>query len=83
MTQFNTAKYKVVFESKVLKGNNGQPLKFYALKEITDYHLSRNIAANAQNIYSESGLTKSMLSVLNSSTLFLMFSVYDATIGQL
>ncbi|MEG0695858.1 hypothetical protein [Algoriella sp.] len=62
MTQFNTAKYIVAFESKVLKGNNGQPLKFYALKEITDYHLSRNIAANAQNIYSESGLTKNMLS---------------------
>lgn len=61
MTQFNTEKYNVAFESKTLKDNNNQPLKFYALKEITEYHLSRNVAANAQNIYSEAGLTKNLL----------------------
>ncbi|WP_312208291.1 hypothetical protein [Empedobacter sp.] len=61
MTQFNTEKYKVAFESSTLKDKNNEPLKFYALKDITQYHLSRNVAANAQNIYSEAGLTKEML----------------------
>lgn len=61
MTQFNTEKYNVAFESKVLKDSKNEPVKFYALKDITQYHLSRNIAANAQNIYSEAGLTKNLL----------------------
>lgn len=61
MTDFNTSEYVVAFESKVLKDDKNQPVKFYALKEITKYHLSRNVAANAQNIYSEAGLTKSLL----------------------
>ena len=54
--------FNMVFESKTEKDNDGNPLRFYALKDTSKYHLSRYVSANAQNIYSESGITKTLLS---------------------
>lgn len=62
----NDIKFKKVFESKMLKDTNGDPLIFYTLVDASQYHLSRYVAASAQNIYSESGLTKSILAKICS-----------------
>jgi len=53
--------YKMVFESKIHFGNDNQPLRFYTLRDISKFHISRYISANAQNIYSESGITPDLL----------------------
>lgn len=51
-------KYKEVFESKV----HGK--KFYMPANLSDYHISRQIAANAQNIYSAAGGNKDVFGYL-------------------
>lgn len=47
--------YQVVFTSKVHK------IDFYAPVETAEYHMSRYVAAGAQNIYSAAGTTKDYL----------------------
>lgn len=47
--------YKEIFHSKV------HDKKFYAPANDGDYHMSRYIAAGAQNVYSASGATKELL----------------------
>ncbi len=51
-------KYKVVFTSKV------HNIDFYQPVDVSQYHLSRKIAAAAQDIYSQSGATKETLESL-------------------
>ena len=52
----NNPKYKEVFQSKV------HQLKFYMPEDIANgYHMSRYVAAGAQNIYSAAGATKDLL----------------------
>lgn len=55
--------YKVVFESKV------HGCKFYAPSADSDYHLSRYVAAGAQNIYSGAGTTKDALKAITDKML--------------
>ncbi|HEU0227248.1 MAG TPA: hypothetical protein VFQ86_05900 [Arachidicoccus soli] len=50
--------YKLAFESKV----HGK--KFYVPTNLSNYHISRQMAANAQNIYASSGATKDVLKYL-------------------
>lgn len=55
----NNPKYKEVFYSTV------HNLRFYMPEDIaTGYHLSRYVAAGAQNIYSGAGATKDLLDAL-------------------
>lgn len=49
----------MAFESTVHEG-----LRLYVPASDTDYHLSRYVAAGAQNIYSASGATKDLLSAM-------------------
>lgn len=59
MVQFeNNPDYKLAFESKV----HGK--KFYVPSNLSSYHISRQMAANAQNIYASSGATKEVLKYL-------------------
>jgi hypothetical protein len=55
----NNPRYKEVFHSKV------HDLRFYMPEDIAGgYHLSRYVAAGAQNIYSASGATKELLQAM-------------------
>jgi hypothetical protein len=55
----NNPKYKEVFYSKV------HDIKFYMPEDVaTGYHLSRYVAAGAQNIYSSAGATKDLLGAM-------------------
>lgn len=54
----NDANYKLVYESKV----HGK--SFYVPSNLSDYHLSRQMAGNAQNIYGSGGATKDVLDFL-------------------
>lgn len=55
----NNPKYKEVFYSKV------HDIKFYMPEDVaTGYHLSRYVAAGAQNIYSAAGATKDLLGAM-------------------
>jgi hypothetical protein len=55
----NDPKYKEVFYSKI------HHTRFYMPEDIaTGYHLSRYVAAGAQNIYSASGATKDLLGAM-------------------
>lgn len=55
----NNPKYKEVFHSKV------HDLKFYVPEDIANgYHMSRYVAAGAQNIYASSGATKELLGAM-------------------
>lgn len=51
-------KYQLAFESVV------HGIRLYVPTTDTDYHLSRYVAAGAQNIYSASGATKDLLSAM-------------------
>ena len=55
--------FKVVFESEV------HGCKFYAPQSDSDYHLSRYVAAGAQNIYSGAGATKDVLKNITDTML--------------
>ena len=63
-------KFKLQFQSKKfdVQGNilkeGAEPLCFYSLIDLSSYHISRYIAANAQNIYSNSGVTPEVLNAL-------------------
>jgi F0F1-type ATP synthase gamma subunit len=60
----NNPNFKLEFESKSLE-HQGKPLKFYTPANITNgYHLSRYIAATAQNIYSSCGITPEILKAI-------------------
>lgn len=63
MTFENNPLYKVVFESKV------HGCKFYGPSGESDYHLSRYVAAGAQNIYSGAGATKDALQAITDKML--------------
>lgn len=54
--------FEPVFTFQNEKDNTGNTLVMYRLKDTSKYHLSRYVSANAQNIYSESGITKNLLS---------------------
>lgn len=60
-------KYKIEYTSKIFdtKGNpltgDAEPLRYYSLANIADYHISRYIAANAQNMYSAAGITPDVM----------------------
>ncbi|WP_276135030.1 hypothetical protein [Polluticoccus soli] len=55
----NNPKYKEVFHSKV------HDLRFYMPEDVASgYHLSRYVAAGAQNIYSAGGATKDLLGAM-------------------
>ena len=58
----DNAEFEPVFEFKGETDTQGNPLVMYRLKDTSKYHLSRYVSANAQNIYSESGITKELLS---------------------
>lgn len=56
--------YEIAFESKV------HGIKLYVPKEMANgYHMSRYVAAGAQNIFSSSGATKDYLDALTNSML--------------
>lgn len=55
MSYSNNPKYKEVFKSEV------HGVSFYVPVESGDFHTSRYVAANAQNIYSGAGVTKELL----------------------
>src|SRR5690606_1498497 len=59
----DATKYQVVFESKV------HGVKFYTPANDTDYHLSRYVAAGAQNIYSSAGATREVLEAIADNML--------------
>lgn len=55
----NNPKYKEVFHSQV------HNLKFYIPEDVANgYHMSRYVAAGAQNIYAAGGATKQLLSAM-------------------
>lgn len=54
MTFEGNTDYKVIFKSEV------HGISFYAPAQGSDYHMSRYVAAGAQNIYSASGITKEL-----------------------
>lgn len=56
---FTTHSKEVIDGKAVLK-----EVHLYTPSDVTKYHLSRMVAANAQNIYSNSGITKQLLSVM-------------------
>lgn len=59
MVQFeNNPDYKIAFESDVHKK------RFYVPSNLSNYHISRQMAANAQNIYASSGATKDVFKYL-------------------
>lgn len=53
--------FEPVFTFKNEKDNANNPLVMYRLKDASKYHISRYVSANAQNIYSECGITKVLL----------------------
>ncbi|MDV7696289.1 hypothetical protein N6B72_05085 [Chryseobacterium soli] len=62
--------FTLLFESKMFdtsgnalkKGN--EPLRFYAYANISNYHMSRFLAANAQNGYSAAGITPDVMNAI-------------------
>lgn len=54
----NDLRYKLIFESKV------HSKRFYVPKNLSEYHISRQMAGNAQNIYAAGGATKDVLRYL-------------------
>jgi len=50
--------YELAF---TLKRGEQKPILFYKVKSAGEYHISRMVAASAQNIYSASGITSDML----------------------
>lgn len=56
-------KFKLLFESRVHQ-HNGEPLRFYTLADMSEFHMSRYVAANAQNIYSASGITPDLMNAI-------------------
>lgn len=59
-------KYKVEFHSEVTN------ITFYTHAQITDFHVSRHISAQAQNIYSSAGCTREVINELVSNSLELI-----------
>lgn len=60
----NNPKYKEIFHSTV------HDIKFYMPEDIANgYHMSRYVAAGAQNIYSSSGATKELLELMMNKML--------------
>ena len=60
-TQFVSKKFDVSGEP-LKKGV--QPLRYYSYTNISDYHMSRYLAANAQNMYSSSGITPEIMNAI-------------------
>lgn len=62
--------FALQYESKMfdVKGNpltNGaEPLRYYAYTDLTQYHMSRYVASNAQNLYSSAGITPDMINTI-------------------
>lgn len=67
MSYKNDPKFKIQFTSKKFNVNGeelkkgDQPLRYYSHSNISDYHVSRFLAANAQNMYSASGITPEVM----------------------
>lgn len=63
-------KFTLLFESKMFNTNGEQlkagdePLRYYSLANISDYHMSRHLAASAQNMYSAAGVTPTVLNAI-------------------
>ncbi|KAB1228459.1 hypothetical protein [Chryseobacterium viscerum] len=63
-------KFNLLFESKIFNTNGDplkdseEPLRYYSLVNISDYHMSRHLAASAQNMYSASGITPTVLNAI-------------------
>lgn len=62
--------FKLEFESKMfdVSGNTlqdgAEPLRYYSYVNIANYHMSRYIAANAQNQYSAAGITPEVITTI-------------------
>lgn len=63
MTYANNPLYKEVFYSKV------HDVRFYMPENEANYHISRHIEANRQNIFSAAGVTKEHLDVITQEML--------------
>lgn len=77
--------FTLQFESKMfdVSGNElkegAEPLRYYSHTNISDYHMSRYLAANAQNQYSSAGITPE---VMNSICDKMIQSVNDKKIAD-
>ncbi|ROI05460.1 hypothetical protein EGI16_03475 [Chryseobacterium sp. G0240] len=60
-------KFTMMFESKIFNINGDrlkegdEPLRYYSLTNMSEYHMSRHLAASAQNMYSAAGITPTVI----------------------
>lgn len=70
MTYKDNPEFKLDFESKMFDVNGNtliegaEPLRYYSYINISNYHMSRYIAANAQNQYSAAGITPEVINAI-------------------